>query len=77
MAKPRVLSIQALESKEVKSKKSASRYAKSAKLLTTNRHNTTPLKSESNTFLEYSANAMARRDGSSERKEVSMLELES
>ncbi|MCK4737955.1 MAG: hypothetical protein KAT10_05275, partial [Sulfurimonas sp.] len=69
----KVLSIQASDSSEIKSEITALKESKTAKLFRTKRPKTTPPKSDKSTFREYSAKAIARRDGRSESAVGSIL----
>ncbi len=76
IAKPKVLSIQALLNNNVNSKKVASKDGKTLKSLRIKTPNSIPLKSDSNTLLVYKARIIARRDGRRERTEVSMTKTQ-
>jgi hypothetical protein len=73
IAKPKVLSIQAFVSSDVKSRKTSSIDAKTSKPLRIKTPKTIPLKSESSTLLVYRAKAMAKKDGNRERTDGSMI----
>lgn len=72
IAKPNVLRIHPLDKRDVNSKNSASNDVNSEKSFNTKIPNKVPLKSDNNTFFEYSAKAMAKSEGSNERAESSM-----
>ncbi len=72
IAKPSVFNIQASLSKELKSDKSASAETVNAKSFKINTPRTIPPNRERSTFFEYSATAMASKDGRRERGVSSM-----
>ncbi len=72
MAKASVLSIQASESKEIKSEAVASKDEITEKSFNMNTPRTIPLKSEIMTFFEYSAKNIANKEGTRERAESSI-----
>ena len=76
IAKPRVFNIQAVVKRDTKSEKTAFIDAKKEKSFKMKRPSTTPLKSERRTLLVYRAKAIARRDGKTERNEVSMIKTQ-
>lgn len=75
IAKAKVFNIHASESSEVKSETTPLKESSSAKSFKTMTPKTIPPKSDKSTFREYSAKAIASRDGRSEIDEGSMWYL--
>ncbi|QOY52394.1 hypothetical protein [Candidatus Sulfurimonas baltica] len=73
IAKAKVLSIHASDSRERKSEYVDSKDVAKAKLFNTNTPKTTPPKRDKRTFLEYRAKAIAKKEGRRESAEISML----